>query len=632
MFDVDAAVRPQDDLFRHVNGPWLARTEIPADRAAWGAFMELRENAQGAVRDIITHMTDAAPTPGSIEARIADLYASFMDVDAVEARGLAGLPFDRIEAIDGRDALLDWFAFALRSGVTTLVTAGSDADPGEEDRYLLYVSQDGIGLPDEEYYRLPQHAGTLASYERLVARLLAAGGFDADAAGRVVALEARLAAHHWDKVRTRDLQQMYNLTAVADLAPEWRRVLTAAGAGSLGEVVVAQPSFLEGALAVVDEVPLADWRDWARFHLLKDRAHVLPAAVYDAHFDFYGRTLNGIPEQLPRWKRGVQLVEQHLGEAVGQVYVERHFPPAAKERMDALVAALVEAYRRSITSLAWMTDATRAEALAKLAAFRPKIGYPERWRDYSALTIDRDLLGNVQRGAEFAFDEEVAKASTPVRPWEWLMTPQTVNAYYHPFRNEIVFPAAILQPPFFDADADDAVIFGAIGAVIGHEIGHGFDDKGSTTDGQGRLRDWWTPADREAFAERTGRLVAQYAALSPEQTPDVRVNGELTLGENIGDLGGLGIAYEAWRLVTGGDVPPIDGLTGAQRLFYSWARAWESKLRDEAMRERVATDPHSPAEFRCNQVVKNLDAFHEAFATTPGDGLWLDPAERVRIW
>ena len=635
MFDVDPTVRPQDDLFRHVNGRWLATTEIPADRAAWGSFMVLRENAEQAVRAIITGMDAASPAPGSEEAKIADLYASFMDTDALETRGLAGLPFDRVEAIQGRDDLLAWFGFALRSGITSLAGADIEADPGEDDRYLLYLNQDGIGLPDEEYYRLPAHAPILAAYERFVARLLALGGFDPDAAPRVVALEQRVAALHWDKVRCRDLRQMYNLVAVDELAPEWAHLLAAAGAGGVREVVAAQPSFLAGAVALVDEVPLADWRDWARFHVLKDRAFALGADVYEAWFDFYSRTLNGIPEQLPRWKRGVQLVERLLGESVGKVYVERHFPAAAKERMDDLVAMLIEAYRASISQLAWMTDATRAEALAKLAAFRPKVGFPERWRDYSALAIDRaDLLGNVQRGAEFHFDDELAKASTPVRPWEWLMTPQTVNAYYHPFRNEIVFPAAILQPPFFDAEADDAVNYGAIGAVIGHEIGHGFDDKGSTCDGEGRLRDWWTADDRDAFTALTRRLVDQYSALSPSQLDDdVHLDGELTLGENIGDLGGLGIAFQAWRLATAGsEVEPIDGFTGEQRVFLSWARAWESKMRDEAMRERVATDPHSPAEFRCNQVVKNLDAFHEAFGTSPTDGLWLAPAERVRIW
>lgn len=634
MFDLDPAVRPQDDLFRHVNGRWLAANAIPDDKAAWGAFVILHENAQEAVREIITGGDAAAPAPGSELAKIGDLYASFMATDAIEARGTDGLPLDRIDAIADRDDLLDWFGFCLRSGITSLAGVGLDADPGEEDRYLMYVGQDGLGLPDEEYYRLPAHAETLEAYQTFVGRLLDAAGLDADAAGAIVDLERRIAALHWDKVRCRDYQQMYNLVAVADLAPEWGRVLDAAGAGSVREVVAAQPSFLAGAVALLDEVPLDTWRAWARFHTVKDRAHVLPAHVYDVSFDFYGRTLRGVPEPLPRWKRGVQLVEQHLGEAVGKVYVERHFSPVAKERMDTLVSTLIEAYRRSISRLEWMTDATRAEALTKLEAFRPKIGFPEQWRDYSALVIDPgDLLGNVQRGHEFLFDDELAKASQPVRPWEWLMTPQTVNAYYHPFRNEIVFPAAILQPPFFDADADDAVNYGAIGAVIGHEIGHGFDDQGSTCDGEGRLRDWWTPEDRDAFRELTAKLVDQYAALAPAQLPETYVNGELTLGENIGDLGGLGIAFQAWQLATAGEeVEPIDGLTGEQRLFLSWARAWQFKARDEALRERLATDPHSPAEFRCNQVVKNLDAFHEAFGTEPGDALWLDPAERIRIW
>lgn len=631
-FDLDSAVRPVDDLFRHVNGRWLSANEIPADKASWGSFMMLRDQAQEAVRDIITGMDAQGADASPSAQKIADLYASFMDADAIEERGLAGLPFDQVDAIASTDDLLAWLGFALRSGFTSLIGADVDADPGDPKRYLLYVGQDGIGLPDEEYYRLPQHAETLAAYETFVGRMLAAGGYSADAASRVVDLERRVAALHWDKVRCRDIEAMYNLTPVSDLGATWRTILAGAGVG-VGEVVVAQPSFLTDVVGLLEEVPLADWRDWARFHVLAGRASVLPATIYDLQFDFYSRTLNGVPEQLPRWKRGVALVERFLGEAVGEVYVERHFSPVAKHRMDDLVARLIDAYRESITDLDWMTEATRVEALAKLDAFTPKIGYPERWRDYSGLTIERgDLLGNVQRGAEFSFDDELAKASEQVRPWEWLMTPQTVNAYYHPFRNEIVFPAAILQPPFFDVDADDAVNFGAIGAVIGHEIGHGFDDQGSTCDGEGRLRDWWTPADKEAFAERTKRLVTQYDGLVPAQLTEGHVNGELTLGENIGDLGGLGIAFRAWELAGGADAEPIEGLTGAQRLFLSWARAWESKDRDEALRERMSTDPHSPAEFRCNQVVKNIDAFHAAFGTQPGDGLWMDPEERVRIW
>jgi putative endopeptidase len=363
-------------------------------------------------------------------------------------------------------------------------------------------------------------------------------------------------------------------------------------------------------------------------------APYLPEPLAQANFDFYGTVLQGIPQQRERWRRGVALVERTLGEAVGKLYVDLHFPPSAKLRMDELVTNLLQAYRNSITNLDWMTEPTREEALDKLARFTPKIGYPEVWLDYSALLIDpADLVGNVLRASDFHTTDELGKLGGPIRKHEWLMTPQTVNAYYHPLRNEIVFPAAILQPPFFDADADDAVNYGAIGAVIGHEIGHGFDDQGSTCDGEGRLRDWWTEADREAFNQRTAVLIAQYSALAPTQLPDLRVNGELTVGENIGDLGGLTIAYDAWLLATGGSEPSaVDGIPAPQRLFFAWARAWQASRRDEALRQQIATDPHSPEEFRCNQVVRNLEPFYAAFGVADTDAAWLPPAERVKIW
>lgn len=632
-FEVEKAVRPVDDLFKYVNSRWLDRHEIPADKARWGAFDQLRDEAEAAVRDIINDLAETNQQPGSDQAKIADLYRSFMNTDAIEARGVEGL-FDGVDAIADTDGLVVWLAESMRDGITSLIGVGVDADPGNPSRYQLFIGQSGLGLPDEEYYRLDAHAETRAAYKTHIERMLALAGLDKGASSEILELETRIASSHWDKVRCRDLRQMYNPVAVSELGEPWASMLGAVAPEITG-VVVMQPSFLDEASGLITDVPLETWKAWARWHTLSSRALFLTQAISAESFDFYGRTLNGTPEQRPRWKRAVQTVEGFLGEAVGVEYVQRHFPPEAKERMDALVGSLLDAYRRSIERLDWMTDATRVEALHKLDNFTPKIGYPERIIDYTDLNIQPDdLLGNVTRGHRFGWNDALDKVTGPIREWEWFMTPQTVNAYYHPLRNEIVFPAAILQPPFFDMDADDATNYGAIGAVIGHEIGHGFDDQGSTCDGDGRLRDWWTENDRAAFEDRTAALVAQYNELAPAQAPDLRVNGELTLGENIGDIGGLAIAYEAWRAsgIEHSDGADDEGHTGSQRLFLSWARAWRTKIRPEALRERIATDPHSPDEFRCNQVVKNIDAFHEAFGTKPGDGLWMEPEDRVRIW
>ncbi|HEX7397091.1 MAG TPA: M13-type metalloendopeptidase, partial [Propionibacteriaceae bacterium] len=452
------------------------------------------------------------------------------------------------------------------------------------------------------------------------------------------ALEKAIAACHWDVVRTRDLRQMYNPRSVAELhdeAPEfgWDLILDGASIDGLGPVVDCQPSFFVEVVPLLTDDRLGQWRSWARFHTISGTSAYLSSRFVDERFGFYERTLQGTPQLRERWKRGVALSERALGEAIGKIYVEHHFTPAAKERMDELVANLIEAYRHSITDLAWMTPETKAEALTKLAAFRPKIGYPATWRDYSKLTIvPGDLVGNVQRASAFELDHALSKLDGPMNPDEWQMYPQTVNAYYHPLRNEIVFPAAILQPPFFAFEADDAVNYGGIGAVIGHEIGHGFDDQGSTCDGEGKLRNWWTDDDRTAFEERTSALIGQYNALSPLQTPGHFVNGELTIGENIGDLGGLGIAINAWRVAGGEAAAPIDGLTGLQRLFLSWATVWQTKSRDALVLQRLATDPHAPAEFRCNQIVRNIDDFYAAFGVTESDALWLTPEERVAIW
>ncbi len=646
--ELDPAIRPQDDLYRHVNARWVARTPIPADKARYGSFMILAEDAEKAVREIIEQAQQAAP--GTPERKVGDLYASFMDEQRIEALGAAPLAplLAEVDAIDSVDALLTTVGSLERRGVAGFVQLFVDNDPGDPERYLVFVEQGGIGLPDESYYREDAHADTRAAYRGHIERMLALAGLDDPAAraDRVVSLETAIAAHHWDKVRNRDAQATYNL-ATWD---EWAgRAAGVDGAGidlalwrdgygipaaALAEVVLRQPDVTDGLAAELTGRALDDWRDWLRFAIIRSMAPYLSAAFVDENFAFYGRTLTGAPELRARWKRGVALVERAMGEAVGQAYVERHFQPEAKAAMDDLVANLIEAYRQSIENLAWMTPATRERALDKLAKFTPKIGYPVRWRDYGALAITADdLLANVQAAGEFEFQRELRKIGAPIDRDEWFMTPQTVNAYYNPGFNEIVFPAAILQYPFFDAGRDAAANYGAIGAVIGHEIGHGFDDQGSRFDGDGRLHDWWTEEDRAAFEQRTGSLIAQYDALEPAETPGHHVNGALTIGENIGDLGGLGIAWKAYLLSLDGAEPPvIDGLTAAQRFFLSWAQAWQIAIRPEEALRLLSIDPHSPNEFRCNQIVRNIDAFYDAFEVGPDDALWLAPDERVTIW
>jgi putative endopeptidase len=640
----DPSVRIQDDLYRHVNGAWLKTTDIPPDKPMTGAFIKLRDDAEAAVRDIITTLEPGAP--GSDEAKIADLYASFMAEDVIEALGVGPLqpPLRRIDAVDSPEALMRLLGGFARRAVGGLLSFEAESDPGDPTRYVMFVGQGGLGLPDEEYYRLDAYAEIREQYREHVAKSLdLAGVADAgDRAAEVFALETEIARSHWDKVRCRDIREMYNLSTLADFVAttpdlRWRAFLAGADIPeqTMTELVVMQPSFFTGVAELLTEERLPAWQAWAKWKLISSLSPYLSRALVDERFRFYGTVLSGTPEIRERWKRGVGLVEDALGEAVGKVYVERHFSPTAKERMDILVANLIEAYRLSITELDWMTGETKQRALEKLAKFRPHIGYPSKWRDYSALEVKPDdLLGNVMRAASFEVDRSLRKIGQPIDREEWLMTPQTVNAYYHPLKNEIVFPAAILQPPFFNEHADDAVNYGGIGAVIGHEIGHGFDDQGSTCDGDGALRNWWTDADRAAFEERTSVLVQQYSALEPEQTPGEKVNGELTIGENIGDLGGLTIAYEAHRLARTADtdLAEIDGYTPDQRLFLSWGAIWQSKARDEMVRQRLATDPHAPPEFRCNQIVRNLDAFYTAFDVSDSDALWLDQSARVKIW
>jgi putative endopeptidase len=647
--ELDPAIRPQDDLFRHVNGRWLDSAEIPADRSVYGTFHRLRDEAEEQLRDIVEAAATAAASgesaPGSESRKVGDLYSSFLDEEAVNALGAEPIAESLavVDAIKDVPGLVGALGRLDRAGVGGLFGYFVNGDAKRSDRYIVYLNQGGLTLPDESYYREDTFAEIRTEYVGHLERMLALAGRPEPAAGAatIMALETRLAGLHWDRVTNRDATKTYtklDRAALTALVPEfdWAAFLDGVRIpqGAFDEVIVRQPSFFTGLGQALTEVPVEDWKTWLSWRVVHSAASLLSSEFVEENFAFYGRTLTGAPELRERWKRGVAVVESSLGEAVGKLYVEQHFSPAAKGRMVELVANLVEAYRRSISSLDWMSQETRARALDKLDRFTPKIAYPDTWRDYSSLQIEPgDLVGNVRRAGEYELEREIAKVGGPVDRTEWFMTPQTVNAYYNPLMNEIVFPAAILQPPFFDADADDAANYGAIGAVIGHEIGHGFDDQGSKYDGDGNLNDWWTDADRAEFEKRTAALIAQYDVLEPRQTPGHHVNGALTVGENIGDLGGLSIAYAAYRIALGDAEPPeLDGLSGWQRFYLAWAQGWRGKGRDTEVIRRLALDPHSPEEFRCNAVVRNIDSFHQAFEVAPGDELWLPEEERVRIW
>jgi len=637
---LDPHIRPQDDLFRHVNGPWLRTTQIQPDRATAGAFVTLVDEAELKVRRIIEESIGSSDPE---RRKIGDLYASFMDTGRIEALGAAPLEPElaKVDAIEDIPAFVRALGAFDREGVGGLFGLYIAPDRGQPDRYITHVVQGGIGLPDESYYREDQFAPIRQAYVAHIGKILGLAGLeDADArATRVMDLETRIASHHWDRVACRDTQKTYNPMSLDDLqaltpAHDWR-VWAQSGQMPepvIAEVIVSQPSFLEGVDQLLTEPELPAWQDWLRWQVVSSASPYLSEDFVQANFEFYGRTLSGTDEIRPRWKRAVSFVEGAMGEAVGKIYVADNYPQVARDRMTELIANLIEAYRTSISSLPWMSETTKQRALGKLDLFTPKIGHPVTFKDYSALeTTPDDLLGNVRRSIAVATDRELAKIGSPIDRDEWYMTPQTVNAYYNPTMNEIVFPAAILQPPFFHVDADDAVNYGAIGAVIGHEIGHGFDDQGSQYDGTGALSNWWTDDDRAAFEKLTASLVEQYGSLSPDGADGQTVNGELTIGENIGDLGGLGIAYQAFRMSDPDDTE-IDGLSPDQRFFLSWAQAWQGKVRPTETIRRLTVDPHSPPEFRCNQVVRNIDAFYDAFDVSPTDALWLDPEDRVTIW
>ncbi len=635
-------IRPQDDLFGHVNGRWLDETEIPADRSSWGPFVQLADVAEEQVHAIIEDLARQVAAGEDVDDdahKIGDLFASFMDTEAIARNGLRPVR-PLIDAVAGLRDIRDLAAFLgefERIGGHGLFGSYVDTDSKDSDRYLFNLVQGGLGLPDESYYRDEKFADIREKYIAYLTRLfgLAAHPDPAAAAATVLAIDTRMAAGHWERAETRDVQKTYNLMTKADLvelcpAFDWDAYITNLGGNdeTLAEVCVRQPSYLAHLSSVLEEVPLDDWREWLLAHVLRAAAAYLTDDFVETNFDFYGRTLSGTPELRARWKRGVALVEGAIGEAVGREYVARHFPPRAKVMMDDLVANLLAAYRQSISRLDWMTEETKQRAYEKLDTFRPKIAYPEKFRDYSTLRVTRDdLLGNVAAASAFETDRQLAKIGSPVDRDEWFMLPQTVNAYYNPGTNEICFPAGILQKPFFSPDADDAENYGGIGAVIGHEIGHGFDDQGAQYDGAGNLHDWWTPDDKAAFEVKSRALIEQYDAFEPRALPGEHVNGALTVGENIGDLGGLTIGHTAFLIARGGSASAEE----RQRLFLNWAYCWRTKRRKEQEQQYLTIDPHSPPEFRAN-IVRNLDEFHEVFGTAPGDGLWLVPADRVRIW
>jgi putative endopeptidase len=646
--NMDPAVRAQDDFFVSLNGKWLANTAIPPDRSSWGAFEKLDDDTKPQLRAIIERAAAEAgghAAPGSDAQRIGDFYASFMDEARLERLGLEPLKeeLERIDAVQDKRDLPALIAHFNRYGMGAPYAFGVHQDNKDSTKYVADIGQSGLGLPDRDYYLKKDDAKLakiLAQYERHIEKMLtlADNATPAADAKAIVALETALARAQWSQVQLRDPVKAYNKVALDKLnaltpGHDWAGYLADTGlAGKVDYVIVAQPSYLKGVAALLAKTPLAVWKAYFQWHLLHDSAPYLSKAFVDENFAMFHTALREVSEMEPRWKRGVNATDGALGESLGKLYVEAHFPAERKARMEALVKNLLAAYQGSIATLDWMSPATKKQAQAKLAKFTTKIGYPSKWRDYTELEVRRDdLLGNALRSAEFAYRHELAKLGKPIDRAEWGMTPQTVNAYYNPEMNEIVFPAAILQPPFFDAEADDAVNYGGIGAVIGHEISHGFDDQGAQYDGDGNLRDWWSKADHQQFAAKSQMLVKQYSAFSPVK--GYFVNGELTLGENIADNSGIAIAYKAYKLSLGGKAAPvIDGLTGDQRFYMGFAQVWRSKVREAQQIVYLKSDPHAPDQFRANGTVRNQPGFYDAFGVKPGDKMYLPPKERVQMW
>ena len=642
-FGVDLAARdtnvdPGDDFYRYSNGSWLATTEIPADRTNWSLWTVLSEDIEQQLRAIVT---DAAASSDPAQRKVGDFYAAWMDEAGIEARGTAPLqPYlQRISSIRNRDDLLATFA---TPGFQSPVGVGIIPDLANPTRYTAVAGQGGLGMPNRDYYLREgaEYDRYRAAYRDYIIQLHRLAGIsDPEAkADRIIALERRIAEAHWTPERSRDIQAInnpMNRAQLNQLAPQfqWDTYLQRRGLGSVDSVIATQTTAITGIGQLLDQVPLDTWKEYLAFHFINSYANYLPHAFDEAKFNFFSRTLSGQQQQRDRWKRGLGLVNGALGEAVGRIYVERHFTAESRRQMDELIGNLRGAFAERLQNLQWMDEETRRQALAKLDAFEPRIGHPEVWIDYSNYQVNRgDLLGNMVRAAQFGWNLQLSRLPNPVDRRLWGMNPQIINASYNPLMNQLTFPAGILQPPFFDPNADAAVNYGAIGAVIGHEMGHGFDDQGRRFDPTGRVRDWWTEAAGQRFTERATRLGQQYSAYTP--VPGLNVNGQLTMGENIGDLGGVEMAYAAYRryVAQHGEPPVINGLTGDQRFFLSWAQVWRSKDREGFLRQRVLTDPHSPDEYRVNGVVRNVDAWYRAFNVTPDDALYLPPEQRVHIW
>ncbi|MBT5186797.1 MAG: peptidase M13 [Kordiimonadaceae bacterium] len=641
--NMDLTVNPGDDFFEYVNGTWLENTDIPSDKRRYGSFDVLRDNAQTDVRAIIEEASSAGAEFGSNQQKVGDLYKSYMDMDTRNALGIAPLKegLDAINAISDLNELSAYFAVAGKYSLTTPLALYVGVDAKIPTQYSLHIYQLGLGLPDRDYYFNEDEKSKEIrdKYVVHIEKMLDLAQIEnaSASAQTVMDIEIKIANLHWKKEDNRDSNKRYNKYEIAELKSllsnmDLDAYFDETGVQNVEAVVVNQPSYLEGLNGMLADIDLTAWKTYLKWSYVNDMAGRLNSDMDNQNFDFYSRTLSGVEEQRPMWRRAVSTVSGNLGEVVGEVYVSKHFTPDTKARMVELVDNLIKSYELSIKNLDWMGEETKQKALIKLSKFTPKIGYPDVWKDYSKLVIQPDdLVGNITRSALVVHNRELGKLGGPIDKTEWGMTPQTVNAYYNPTMNEIVFPAAILQPPFFFKTADNAINYGGIGGVIGHEIGHGFDDSGSRYNGDGKLENWWTDNDKEKFKLRTDALVAQYDAYEPVE--GVNVNGAFTLGENIGDLSGLSIAYKAYKIsLNGAEAPVIDGLTGDQRFFIGWAQAFLGKIREEALVEQIRTDPHSPTEYRVNGIVYNVDAFYEAFNVGPEHALYIKPEDRVRIW
>ncbi|MCH2115261.1 MAG: peptidase M13 [Pirellulales bacterium] len=645
---IDASVRVQDNLFQYANGEWLKHTQIPADKSNYGAFGILHDEAQANIREIVAEAVGSNSPQGSDVQKIGDFFRSYMDEATIDRCGIGPLreQLAKIDQLSSKQHVMEHFGYLQSLDVTTPVGFYVDQDDKNSSQYLGVLIQNGISLPDRDYYLKDdeKYESARAALKDYIERLFTLSDLPdgQSAAETILALETRLAEAHWTRTDLRDAEKRYNKYAVGALEPlmpgfAWDAFLSAAQVGHIESINIATPSYFQAASSIIEDTSVEVWRHYLKFQLINAYANGLPKVFVDARFKLYGTELAGVPEQKPRWKRAVQALAGSrgfgvLGDAVGRLYVKKHYPAAARERMAELVENLILAYRKSIRELTWMTPATKEKALEKLAKITTKVGHTQQWRDYTALEIKADdLTGNLIGSARVEYQRMIDKLGQSIDRAEWHMTPQTVNAYYNPSMNEIVFPAAILQPPFFHVTADDAVNYGSIGAVIGHEISHAFDDQGSKYDGDGNLNNWWTDQDRAAFAELTKQLVDQFEQYSPLEGRNV--NGRLTLGENIADLSGMSIAYKAYMIVTDGEQSPvIDGWTGPQRFFLGWAQSWRRKYRPAEMMNRLLTDPHSPAEYRSYGPCTNFDPFYEAFNLKPGDGLYRPPTQRTRIW